>query len=263
MTERFLVAVVGSGPAGLAAAARAALRGIRHVLLEKAPHHADTLQHYQKGKFVMSAPEVPPLRSDLTFGAGSRETILETWRRQITEVGINVRYGAEVASIRGTRGDFSVSLGDGSTVSAEHVVLAIGLQGNIRPLTAPGAGWEGVQYQLDDPDEYENETIVVVGAGDAAIENAVALAKMNRVVIVNRRDEFARAKSGNLTQDGVTQDGVRSLLCVMATNKPRAPTRANVEACHSPMEIIAVSSGSTGEPAAWPRSLVDELGIAM
>jgi thioredoxin reductase len=76
-------------------------------------------------------------------------------------------------------------------------VLGIGLQGNIRKLGVPGEDLEYVQYQLDDPDEYSGETIVVIGAGDAAIENATALAKQNNVVIVNRRDEFARAKKGN------------------------------------------------------------------
>jgi CRP-like cAMP-binding protein/ferredoxin-like protein FixX len=55
-----------------------------------------------------------------------------------------------------------------------------------------------VQYTLDDPDAYRGEVIVVVGAGDAAIENAVALAKANRVLIVNRSDEFNRVKEGNL-----------------------------------------------------------------
>ena len=39
----------------------------------------------------------------------------------------------------------------------------------------------------------------MIGAGDAAIENALALAKQNSVTIVNRRDEFARAKDGNLS----------------------------------------------------------------
>ena len=38
-----------------------------------------------------------------------------------------------------------------------------------------------------------------VGAGDAAIENAVALAKQNKVIIVNRKGEFARIKQGNLS----------------------------------------------------------------
>ena len=36
-----------------------------------------------------------------------------------------------------------------------------------------------------------------MGAGDAAIENAVALARQNNVIIINRKDEFARAKKGN------------------------------------------------------------------
>ena len=56
-----------------------------------------------------------------------------------------------------------------------------------------------MQYQLDDPDEYKDETIVVVGAGDAAIENALALAEQNRVILINRNEEFARCKEGNLT----------------------------------------------------------------
>ena len=84
------------------------------------------------------------------------------------------------------------------TVTADNVVMTIGLQGNLRKVEVPGADKPWVQYQLDDPDAYEDETILVIGAGDAAIENAVALAKQNRVIIVNRRDEFARAKQGNL-----------------------------------------------------------------
>ena len=38
---------------------------------------------------------------------------------------------------------------------------------------------------------------MVVGAGDAAIENAVSLSDHNRVIMVNRKDEFARAKEDN------------------------------------------------------------------
>ena len=84
-------------------------------------------------------------------------------------------------------------------IRAEKVVLAIGLQGNIRRLTISGAeDFATLQYELEDPKAHVGETIVVVGAGDAAIENALALAEANQVAIVNRRDEFARAKSGNL-----------------------------------------------------------------
>ncbi len=77
-------------------------------------------------------------------------------------------------------------------------MLGIGVQGNLRKLGVAGEDLPFVQYQLDDPDEYEGETIVIVGAGDAAIENALALAVQNRVVMINRNEEFARCKEGNL-----------------------------------------------------------------
>jgi len=41
---------------------------------------------------------------------------------------------------------------------------------------------------------------VIVGAGDSAIEDALALSRQNRVILVKRRTEFARAKESNSAQ---------------------------------------------------------------
>jgi CRP-like cAMP-binding protein/thioredoxin reductase/ferredoxin-like protein FixX len=199
MAERFKVVVVGSGPAGMSAAARAAARGMPHVLLEREPRFSETIQKYQRGKFVMATPDILPLRSDMSFAAGSREQVLDTWGSELEAQKINIRYGANVTGIARANGLFTITLADKSTVEGEAVVLGIGVQGNLRRLRVPGADLPFVQYQLDDPEEYADEDIIVIGAGDSAIENAVALAKQNRVVIVNRRGEFARAKVGNLT----------------------------------------------------------------
>src|SRR5688572_17532921 len=198
VTERFKIAVVGSGPGGLSAAARAAERGLSHVLLEAAPHLSNTLFRYQKGKHVMDEPGILPLRSPVPFKAGSREEILGAWDEGVARLKVNVRHGAEVTAITRQEAGHFVLASTAGSFEADFVVLGIGLQGNIRKLGVPGEDLPFVQYQLDDPDEYSGETIVIVGAGDAAIENAVALAKNNQVVIVNRRDEFARAKQGNL-----------------------------------------------------------------
>ena len=211
MAERFKIAIVGSGPGGLSAAARAAERGESHVLLEAEDHLSNTIYRYQKGKFVMDEPGILPLRSPVPFKAGSRETILGGWDESAKNLKINVRYKHEVSAVKKTDAGFEIKCGNGQTVQADFIVFGIGLQGNIRKLGCPGEDLPIVQYQLDDPDEYEGETIVVVGAGDAAIENAVALSKQNNVVIVNRKDEFARAKKGNETailkaiEDGVIE----------------------------------------------------------
>ncbi len=191
--------IVGAGPAGLSAAPHAGKLGLNYLLLESSPAPANTIQRYQKGKHVMAEPAVVPLRSDLGFAAGTREAILDGWERSLSDLGIEVRYNAEVVAIRGERPDFVLTLADGGSLTAENVILSIGLQGNPRKIGVDGETDRSVQYTLDDPDEYRGETIAVVGAGDAAIENAIALARNNTVIIINRRDEFARAKDGNLT----------------------------------------------------------------
>ncbi|TLY48835.1 MAG: cyclic nucleotide-binding protein, partial [Gammaproteobacteria bacterium] len=197
VAERFKIAIVGSGPGGISAAARAAERGVAHVLLEAEEHLSNTIYRYQKGKFVMDEPGVLPLRSPVPFKAGSREAILDGWNQSAQQLKINAKYKHEVSAIKKEGAGFTLKCANGQTIEAEFVVMGIGLQGNIRKLGCPGEDLPFVQYQLDDPDEYEGETIVVVGAGDAAIENAIALAKQNNVVIINRKDEFGRAKKGN------------------------------------------------------------------
>ncbi|MCI0436282.1 MAG: NAD(P)-binding domain-containing protein, partial [Gemmatimonadetes bacterium] len=198
MTGIFKVAIIGAGPGGLSAATHAAELGISHILLERSPAHANTIQRYQKGKHVMAEPDVLPLRSPLTFEAGSRETVLERWSNGLRQHRVSVRYGAEVVRISGRTPAFDIELESGDRVRAEHVVFAIGVQGNPRRLGVPGEDLPCVQYTLDDPDEYRDEAIVVVGAGDAAIENAIGLTRQNQVFIVNRTDEFTRVKEGNL-----------------------------------------------------------------
>ncbi|HET9482808.1 MAG TPA: cyclic nucleotide-binding domain-containing protein [Xanthomonadales bacterium] len=197
MADRFKIAIVGSGPGGKSAAARAAELKVPHVLLEASQQLSNTIFRYQKGKHVMDEPGILPLRSPLPFKAGTREAILGAWDEGVRSLGVNVKFGHEVSKIEKTGDGFVLTCANGTRWEADTVVLGIGLQGNLRKLGVPGEDLEHVQYQLDDPGEYEGETIVVVGAGDAAIENAVALAKQNNVIIINRKDEFARAKKGN------------------------------------------------------------------
>ncbi|HEY5712176.1 MAG TPA: NAD(P)-binding domain-containing protein, partial [Allosphingosinicella sp.] len=198
----FKIAIVGSGPAGLSAAGRAAQQGISHILLEKTDHLSDTIYKYQKGKHVMATPAQLVLRSDFDFEAGKREKVLGTWDNQAADQKINVKMKADVKSIAGQQGAFTLTLTNGETIQAENVVLSIGTQGNPNTMRCEGGNLPHVQYQLNDPGEYVDEHITIVGSGDAGIENALGLAadpaQGNTVSIVNRSPEFARAKQANV-----------------------------------------------------------------
>ena len=202
MSEVFKVAIIGSGPAGMSAASQAAARGMSHVLLEKTDHLSDTIYKYQKGKHVMATPSQLVLRSDMDFEAGKREQVLGTWDTQTEERKVNVRFNAEVKAITGEKGNFTVALTNGETVTAEYVILGIGTQGNPNKMRCEGGDLPHIQYQLDDPGEYVDEHITIVGSGDAGIENALGLAadvaQGNVVSILNRTADFSRAKSANV-----------------------------------------------------------------
>ena len=265
---RHKVAIVGSGPAGLSAAAHAAELGLSHVLLEAESWLSNTIHRYQKGKHVMAEPAVLPLRSPLPFAAGKREGILQGWNDGVRRLGVNLRQQARVGTIQGGKGAFTLTLADNSTIHAEAVVLAIGLQGNLRKLGCPGEDLDWVQYQLDDPDEYRNECIVVVGAGDAAIENALALSANNKVYILNRRDEFDRAKPGNLS--GILkaiEDGRITCLYntrpVRADNNPGAGSRGLLRVATADGESeLACDRIIARLGATPPRAFVESCGVS-
>lgn len=236
MSEIYKVAIIGSGPAGMSAASRAAALGLNHVLLEKTDHLSDTIYKYQKGKHVMATPSALVLRSDQEFDAGKREAILGKWNERTEELKVNVKYNAEVKAIRGT-GDpipgsvqkivsrardgstttkelqrhappYELELTNGEKLLAENVVLAIGTQGNPNLMRCPGGDLPHVTYQLDDPYVVLDEHITVIGTGDAGIENARGLAEDpaqgNVVTVLNRapkstivRESFPTAKEPN------------------------------------------------------------------
>ena len=261
MAERFAIAIIGSGPAGLSAACRAAKRGVSHVLLERAAHLCDTISRYQKRKLVMATPAVLPLVSDADFGEGSREKVLETFEDAIKEAGAHVRLKAEVTSIAGAKGAFKIALKSGETIEAENVVLAIGLQGNIRKLTVPGAELPFVQYQLDDPDEYQNESIAVIGGGDAGIENALGLVAGNAVTLVVNSPEFVTAKPANIAK---VQDEMKAgrMETVMAASPARIEPGKLILNTSQGEATVTVDRIIARIGALPPRKFVEACGVA-
>ncbi len=150
----------------------------------------------------MATPSQLVLRSEVDFAAGKRELVLDIWDEQTLSNKVLVRKNAEVSAISGEKGNFKIELSDGQVLGAETIILAIGTQGNPNLMRCPGGDLPHIQYTLDDPGEYVDEHISVIGAGDAGIENALGLAadpeQRNIVTIVNRSADFATAKEANV-----------------------------------------------------------------
>lgn len=254
--QQFELAVVGAGPGGLSAAARAAEQRVSHVLLEAGEKHANTVQQYQHHKHVMAEPSVLPLRSDVAFAAGRREEILDAWQRAIETSRINIRYRSAVTGIEGTKGNFKLTLKGGDVLRARNVILALGVQGNPRQIGIPGGDLPCVQYTLESAEALKGERIVVVGAGDAAIENAISLAKNNRVTLLNRGTGFPRAKEGNAGR--VMRAIAANQLTCVSESKPKSLARTAVGGAPAPY-VLKVDTPN-GEQAIPCHRIIARLG---
>jgi cGMP-dependent protein kinase 2 len=265
MSELYKIAIIGSGPAGLSAAAHAAKKGLSHVLLEKTDHLSDTIFRYQKGKHVMATPSVLVLRADCEFEAGKREKVLGQWKEDATAAGVNVKFNAEVKAITGDKGDFTIELKAGGPLRTETIVLAIGTQGNPNLMRCDGGHLPHVQYQLDDPGEYTDEHIFVIGGGDAGIENAMGLiadpGQNNTVTLLNRGADFPTAKKPNV-------DG---LLAARDAGRIKVLTECQASLVEPGWITVDTPQGSSRYPcdriiarmgAAPPRAFVESAGIA-
>lgn len=167
------VVVVGAGPTGLALACELAMRGVAVQLLERRrdiPNitrafgvHARTLELLdargladelvQRGLPVQSVSPVPgaainlrelPTRYPMVLMAPQSLTERVLTARAI-ELGVEIRYGAEVAGLTQDKDGVTVRLADHSTVRAGYLAGCDGAHSAVR--TMLGIGFAGKQYQ--------------------------------------------------------------------------------------------------------------------
>ena len=255
------VAIVGAGPAGLAAAAAAQERRLRYAVLEQEKSLGGTIFHYPRKKMVLVQALDLPLWGRVKAAEYSKEDLLALFEEMTRRFHLNIRFGERVGEIRRDGRLFHLKAA-GASYTARAVVLALGRRGNPRKLGVPGEELPKVMYQLVDAESYQGQQILVVGGGDSAVEAALGLARQpgNRVTLSYRRDKLVRIKSKNEERFGkALREGLlRPLFGSEVTAiLPRA-VRLNVAG--KPVEMandyVLVFAG--GEP---PFAFLRQLGV--
>ena len=175
--------IVGGGPAGLTAAIYAMRAALDAVLIEKGVHggqiaNTDSVENYP-GFETITGFELCQKLSDHVKSYG-----IEIHQKEV----IVIEPGIDFHSVR---------LDDGQTLNARSVILASG--GTPRKLAVPGEDkfyGKGVSYCATcDGFFYRGKTVVVVGGGDTAMEEALYLAKITKkVYLTHRRDAFRASR---------------------------------------------------------------------
>lgn len=191
------VAIVGAGPAGLAATLAAHERGLRYVTVEQ-NSLGGTVANFPRGKVVMTAPTRLPMVGEVRFSETRKETLIDFWRQVEADTGINIHYRERLEDIERADGGFLVRTSRNS-YRVGAVLLTIGRRGTPRRLDVPGETLPKVIYSLSDPGEHAGKRVLVVGGGDSALEAAHTLAEQpgTAVTLSYRSAAFTRAKRRN------------------------------------------------------------------
>jgi thioredoxin reductase/ferredoxin len=207
------VAIVGAGPAGLAAALGALEAKLDFVVLDQESVGGTVLQ-YPRQKIVMTRPVELPLYGKVNVSSVKKEDLLSIWKDILERTELEVRTGVKVESVqRREDGIFDVDTSQG-LVRAHRVILALGRRGSPRKLGIKGEDTSKVTYRLLEPEAYAGRRCLVIGGGDAAVEAAIALGEAKaKVHLVHRGRIFDRIKPKNQARlDAALRDDEVSLL---------------------------------------------------
>ena len=183
MNQPYDLIIIGSGPAGLAAAVYAQRARLNTLILEKAMvSGGQVLTTYEVDNYP-GLPEIGGYDLGLKF------------REHADRLGALFKED-EVTSIED--GPIKRVICSGGTYEARAVILATGAIH--RKLGIPGEeelGGAGVSYCATcDGAFFRNKVTAVIGGGDVAVEDAIFLARMcSKVYLIHRRNELRAAKS--------------------------------------------------------------------
>ena len=188
--------IIGAGPAGLTAAQYGARANLKVIVIEQLSVGGqalliDVLENYpgNVSQNDSSGAEISSPKSGYEFAMDLH--------RQAEKFGAEFKNGV-VTSLKKEGSRFTVSLDDGSVLSAVSVIIAAGAKPRL--LDIPGEKHftgKGVSYCATcDGFFFKGKKIFVVGGGDAACDEARYLSHLSdNVILVHRRDTLRAKKA--------------------------------------------------------------------
>jgi len=188
--EVFDVAVVGAGPAGLAAAVGASSEGLRTVVVE----HEAVGGQAGTSSMIRNYP-------GFSQGISGARLAQETWRQTWT-FGTRFLYMRRAESLSGTDGRYRLALSDGRVLTCRTVIIATGA--TYQRLGIPhleDLQGRGVFYgaTASEAPAMRGRNVFVAGGGNSAGQAALHLAKWaDRVTVLVRARSLADSMSDYL-----------------------------------------------------------------
>ncbi|WP_411150656.1 flavin-containing monooxygenase [Streptomyces sp. A30] len=202
--ERVDVAVIGGGQSGLAAAHALRGQGLQPVVLEASEQAAGSWPRYYDSLTLFSPARYSSLPG-LPFDGGPdhyphRDEVVAYLLHCAERLDAEIRTRTRVREVRLGHGAFTLDLEGGGQLAARAVIAATGTFGRPHAPDLPGLEtYTGTVLHAADyrtPEPFVGQRVVVVGAGNSAVQIAAELAGRARVTLAARHPvRFARQRT--------------------------------------------------------------------
>ena len=194
-SERFGILVVGAGPCGIAVGAAARKAGISCALFDKGCITSSLVNYPYYMTFFSTARmlEIGDVPFTIPTDKPTRRDALAYYRFVVRHWDLDVRQYEAVTSVTGAEGDFTVRTrrqdGTEAVYEADAVVVATGGFHKPNLLGVPGEELDKVLHYYKEPYPFYGQDVMVVGAGNSAVESALEMYRNGaRVTLVHFLD---------------------------------------------------------------------------
>lgn len=258
--DRLDVVIIGAGPAGFSASLGAMQHKMRFVTIEQ-ESLGGTVSHYPRGKVVMTQPAELPIVGKVRFRETTKEKLMAFWEKIADDTKLKINYNERMEKIESDNSGFVVTTSK-ARYKSNNVLLAIGRRGTPRKLDVPGEDLSKVVYRLIDPEQYQNQNVLVVGGGDSALEAATSIAEEpgTHVTLSYRSDAFSRAKEKNRKKVEAAKKSGKLTVLFKSNTKEITPEKVILDQEGKKIEIendaVIVSAGGI-----LPTGMLKQMGI--
>jgi ferredoxin/flavodoxin---NADP+ reductase len=212
--------IIGAGPTGLFAAYYAGFRQLRVAVVDSLPELGGQITAMYPEKQILDVAGFPSVKGrDLVEGLVEQANTAEP----------EYLLDRTATGLVHTDDDVTVTLDDGTTVTAKAVLITAGIgKFSPRPLPA-GDGWlgRGMEFFVPSFAPYAGKDVVIVGGGDSAFDWAIHLEPVaHSITLVHRRDGF---RAHERTVQAVRGSSVEIITKAQVTGLFGEPTVAEVE----------------------------------
>ncbi len=257
--------IIGAGPIGLACGIEAEKKGLRYAIIEKGVLTNSIYRYPQNMTFFSTSErlEIGGIPFISHSAKPTRPEALEYYRRVTTSWNLNVNLYEKVMDFKKTSTGYTVQT-DKKSYPTKNIVLATGFYDSPYLLNVPGENLDKVFHYYNEPHPFFGMNLVVVGAGNSAVDVALETYRKGAksVTLVVREKEigtnvkyWARPDIVNRIEEGSIPTYFESLIKEIKPNSVLIET--SKKTVEIPNDFVLAMTGYQPN-----FSLLESLGVA-